>query len=872
LATLEKEIEDPERYSGANYQLVEDCLHAALLARSLELPKVEIEGRFVRAEQIAQKVDHPHQRLRVAYNRAWTCFWWYEDFGQFLQHYSQVESLAINNSSADDLELLTNLWQLLHSSCARGMLDSHKCELDNRTRLLVEALKELVNDKTRRNRALHAKTELCLINLALRAAKKENLSFQLRELRTIIKEAKGMISYPFEPIPKIVEELGEFLTDVLEYDELLEETVSSARERLSQQEAGRMLLARGFQKLRANKIYDAIVLFGRAQQLLAMRESRWEISEALFACGTAYEAAGLLWIARANVLASMNQTLSEFWEEGHVAPPAMISAQKLAWIELQLGRPSCVMEWMRCADAIANSVNLDESAKEKFREVRFYQDILLGALFLRAGQEDLRYLQYLPDVLEALGLEISRIALLYALGYEEQLRIEGQIPATESPEDFREFFLKWLNQPGGDDLAERLVGVAGKMTFVSCVLGCRLRVVVEDDNESIFLAERLLGAIEALLSTSINKRAFPFREEYLLRVERSRRLEGLPKLEIDIDRGFSILRHSGDVTTNTNCRDDWFFMTVAQLVSQIVTISDIDGYFKRVMGEELGLWRAINFTETSTPVSNILGMPKLRISDWNTDGEPNAYIVRRIVPWHDGLILVDRKKNLNAPTMGVGDPSNELIDRSAIKHSSRQVSSVINIPLWDKARWGGVFYILAIDDLDEPPGLGLIFKDGAAGRSIFEELRKKLGPNDEDDRLRISIITGIDNEDPAAYGVVVGTNLPGRDEEREPREIISVSRIHRMEKPNPLNLKRFEDRVVRTKLYGVFPVQAPASENDMKMFGDLAIMKKTIRITPAWQIGNNDIDSMAIRYGDSPIIPPEVIDAPVLKLLDRLKQ
>lgn len=96
---LEKEIEDPERYNGASYQLVEDCLRASLLARGLELPKVEIEGRFVRAEQIAQKVDHPQQKLRVAYNRAWTCFWWYEDLDQYLKHYSEVEVIAIQSAS-----------------------------------------------------------------------------------------------------------------------------------------------------------------------------------------------------------------------------------------------------------------------------------------------------------------------------------------------------------------------------------------------------------------------------------------------------------------------------------------------------------------------------------------------------------------------------------------------------------------------------------------------------------------------------------------------------------------------------------------------------------------------------------------------------
>jgi len=58
----------------------------------------------------------------------------------------------------------------------------------------------------------------------------------------------------------------------------------------------------------------------------------------------------------------------------------------------------------------------------------------------------------------------------------------------------------------------------------------------------------------------------------------------------------------------------------------------------------------------------------------------------------------------------------------------------------------------------------------------------------------------------------------------------------------------------------------------MEMFGDLAIMKETIQIKPAWQVGENDIDSTAIRPGDNPIIPPDATDAPVLKLFDRRKR
>lgn len=69
LSAVEARIEDTSRYSGVEYQLVEDCLSAAVLSRNLEKPRVETEGRFSRAERIADSVGIPKQRLRVAYHR-----------------------------------------------------------------------------------------------------------------------------------------------------------------------------------------------------------------------------------------------------------------------------------------------------------------------------------------------------------------------------------------------------------------------------------------------------------------------------------------------------------------------------------------------------------------------------------------------------------------------------------------------------------------------------------------------------------------------------------------------------------------------------------------------------------------------------------
>jgi len=82
LHELEEQIKDPARYAGVHYQLAEDCLRAALLARGLERPRHEVDGRFARAERIANEVGHRQQRLRIAYAKAWSAFWWYDDFNE----------------------------------------------------------------------------------------------------------------------------------------------------------------------------------------------------------------------------------------------------------------------------------------------------------------------------------------------------------------------------------------------------------------------------------------------------------------------------------------------------------------------------------------------------------------------------------------------------------------------------------------------------------------------------------------------------------------------------------------------------------------------------------------------------------------------
>jgi hypothetical protein len=94
-----------------------------------------------------------------------------------------------------------------------------------------------------------------------------------------------------------------------------------------------------------------------------------------------------------------------------------------------------------------------------------------------------------------------------------------------------------------------------------------------------------------------------------------------------------------------------------------------------------------------------------------------------------------------------------VLDRGNTKHTERRVSALIDMPLWDRAKWKGVLYIWPLE-LDLEPWLALGFEDDVAARAIFAGWRVKLGEIDKEDRIRISILTGADRLNPNHYSVV----------------------------------------------------------------------------------------------------------------------
>jgi hypothetical protein len=157
----------------------------------------------------------------------------------------------------------------------------------------------------------------------------------------------------------------------------------------------------------------------------------------------------------------------------------------------------------------------------------------------------------------------------------------------------------------------------------------------------------------------------------------------------------------------------------------------------------------------------------------------------------------------------------------------------------------------------------LTFKDRKSGQDIFHHWREELGKADVAEYIRLVIVKGIDRKNPHAYRIIVGVNPNAR--EYDSRLTMFICRIQRMEATTSGNLDHFlkaYDDVGALILAPAFIV-GEAPQVDM----DLAIGIHHVFVRNAWEIGPNDIDSVAIQTGDHPIIPKDVKEPPVLKLI-----
>ncbi|MEN6304400.1 MAG: hypothetical protein ABFD96_16825 [Armatimonadia bacterium] len=195
---------------------------------------------------------------------------------------------------------------------------------------------------------------------------------------------------------------------------------------------------------------------------------------------------------------------------------------------------------------------------------------------------------------------------------------------------------------------------------------------------------------------------------------------------------------------------------------------------------------------------------------------------------------------------------------------------MIDIELWNNANWQGMIFLTSPEDGAIPLAAPL-FGDRAAGTAIFQAWRATLGEEDEQNRLRFAIVRGVDSSNPHHYAVVFGPNpevvFQGAEQNRY---ALFVSRVHTMTPASSQNLNRFLEAYEREGAYALVPAFATAGQPEVDW--DLQIGKTNLVAKDAWQMGRNDLDASAINPDISPVIPEGVEQAPVLELIDWLRE
>jgi hypothetical protein len=313
---------------------------------------------------------------------------------------------------------------------------------------------------------------------------------------------------------------------------------------------------------------------------------------------------------------------------------------------------------------------------------------------------------------------------------------------------------------------------------------------------------------------------------------------------------------------------DWLKVFIIQVGLRIAATNDVESLAKRFFKGETAMARALDLSHAPAAVRNLFGPePKFDSSEWVQVKSKEVFELRREVPAfskheRDASLLSKASPPEGLPASQDQDPRPS---KASPQHRRRTVLGLINPTLWDRAKWNSTAFLTAPG---QAPILLLGFLDSTAGRAIFDELRRTIGQGDRNDRLRISIITGVDRDRPASYRVMICENLaasatPSSD------EIVVISRFHQMDPSNTDNLDRFRSHLEKTPQYFFAPAQVDLKTKQIIPYVELSISKSTIRIVPAWTLDETHLEMMTIKKDDRVFVPSGVTTVPLHAALAR---
>lgn len=280
----------------------------------------------------------------------------------------------------------------------------------------------------------------------------------------------------------------------------------------------------------------------------------------------------------------------------------------------------------------------------------------------------------------------------------------------------------------------------------------------------------------------------------------------------------------------------------ASIFAATCFVRDMKATLDRFFGDEAVLDRIAMIAVVGTSSQRAFNRSVSRLTDWTklaqatfTLQSSRPEIVRRKLDPRD-----ERDNRDNAPTDAREGP---VLSRD---HRDLGVRSVIDIHLWNRAGWTGTGFTGS--GPNHPPALALLFTEGEAARKIFERWRERFGPVDEQNEIYVAVVRGISAKEPTHYRVMITSRVPPALEVASEGQLLIASRIQTMQPASDANLTKFLDIYRQAGAY-LLAHAVWKGDGEPEFLFDVAILKRELTVKAASEVGEHDIEAIALAPG-----------------------
>ena len=819
--------------NGVDTGYIDELQEACILSRGLERPRIETEGRFSRALRECEYHGSTQQKFNIIYDHAWTSFFWFEDIDAVHKDLLKLKEFVNDNCSVIRIEKMTNILTNLINAERAGLIDSKKIELE------IKYIKELCNTLEKRgdkpSSLLFLRLYIAEQKLISRLLSKEPINEEIDAIRPLLLEAPSHLEISFEAQYQIITNLNKVIDDNPKYEDLVDELTSIVRKTNSEQAAARIEMDRAIALVNKKRFKQSIRHFSFCIHPFEKEECMEELIKTSGMMGIALYEIGLPFSAMAYLVKSASMLLKTFYTSGNIPHLLMTVLQKLCEIELMLGRFVMYLNWYELMMIVSHNGQFSE--EESFNETNMLHD---GAWACRFAASDLEnpVMSFLPDILERMEMFQSSECLKFYLGYADELDEEVRNIFTQ--DGWQD---KMLNQPVFEQfLCDLNISTNGQAKLQTTVNNCTLYVTYKNSCQNQIVAEIFLGAIESMLATMEMFEVLTISPEVYIEIT-----------EINDKSELKQLVKSNEyllcINKNYNDKDLWkcISMFIACFFSRnSMSKEDLMKMLQSKQDGEKLMDRVSNLLQVKQSISNALGNTfKNKIEDWRKEKDKTYPLRRTSFEYKPQDYRNKKQQNMSFHCINT------------------------EMDIWEGAGWSGCGFVF--DQLRTmPPIFGLAFENLERGKQIIAEWKAKSEKGERS--VLIYIIRGIDKENPISYRVCVAPDMK-KDELKEGRCFASMCRKHTMTPNTNWNLDTFE------RLYKQFggcwftafqidynkQIIMPENFKDVFKF-------TTIEFRNAWEIGLDDMATLALNPDDVPFIPEGKKDiAPVLEVMDMFR-